>query len=317
MGYIYWTDSLINGDNVTQSHITTLKNDITSIINGGLTNINVNSAAAIVESKISFNTSTGHNHDGSNSRLVGAPQDMIARGFELGTAAVDDTTVTVLPGVLYHGTTKVSKTSNTTLTFAAAADWYDGSTHSYAGGAGWCYIGVDSSGNIKLLHTNAPDKADTSGNTAGTLVYYYYVAGTTYYRVIGAVRMDTDNKIKLGQYQEGNEIIYDDVFANANFLMLNDGAAAAFAAVSAATFVPDISTIIHLDINTAANDQVVQLRPTGSSATNGRAFHTNNQGVAGALPITINTNGSQSFDYLVTGGTTTDIYIVGYKLNIR
>lgn len=39
-------------------------------INGNLDNNNVKSGAAIAESKVSFNTSTGHDHDGSDSKLI-------------------------------------------------------------------------------------------------------------------------------------------------------------------------------------------------------------------------------------------------------
>jgi hypothetical protein len=40
------------------------------IKNGAVVDADVNSGAAIVESKLTFNTSSGHNHDGSNSRIV-------------------------------------------------------------------------------------------------------------------------------------------------------------------------------------------------------------------------------------------------------
>lgn len=41
-------------------------------INGNLDNANIDTSAGIVESKLAFSTSTGHNHDGSNSRLIPA-----------------------------------------------------------------------------------------------------------------------------------------------------------------------------------------------------------------------------------------------------
>ena len=42
----------------------------TSIVSGVIINADVNASAAIVESKLAFNTGTGHNHDGVNSKLV-------------------------------------------------------------------------------------------------------------------------------------------------------------------------------------------------------------------------------------------------------
>lgn len=42
----------------------------TQIQAGTLTNNEISASAAIVESKIAFNTSTGHDHDGSNSKVI-------------------------------------------------------------------------------------------------------------------------------------------------------------------------------------------------------------------------------------------------------
>lgn len=132
--------------------------------------------------------------------------DMVIHGLEVTWASA--TTVSVYSGALYHGTTRINKTTSTTLTLATAGDWYDGNTHSYAGGAGWCYIGIDSSSNIKLLHTNAADKADTDGNTAGTKLYYYYTSGTIYYRVLGAAWINTSNNA-VQVYNLGNNGLND------------------------------------------------------------------------------------------------------------
>jgi hypothetical protein len=38
--------------------------------NGGITNANISPTAAIAESKLAFNTSTGHDHDGVDSKLI-------------------------------------------------------------------------------------------------------------------------------------------------------------------------------------------------------------------------------------------------------
>jgi hypothetical protein len=93
----------------------------------------------------------------------------------------------VNPGTLFHGTTSVNKTTATDLTITDAGDGMDGAAVQTANT--WAYIYCDSSGNLKL-YTTKPNKADTSGNTTGTLIYYYYVPTTTYYRCLGAVYMD-------------------------------------------------------------------------------------------------------------------------------
>ena len=123
------------------------------------------------------------------------PRDQIVRGFELGDTADDDLTVIIQAGTLYHGIIEINKTSNTTLTFANAAHWWDGVQDTYAGGAGWNYIGVNPSGDIRFLGANAADKADTAGNTDGKKLYWF--DGSVYWRVVGAVRMDTDDKIHV------------------------------------------------------------------------------------------------------------------------
>ena len=134
--------------------------------------------------------------------------DAIHRGFEIDDVANDDLVIVVKAGVLHHGSKAITKTANVTLTLGTAADWWDGAADTYAGGAGWCYVGVDVSGNVKLLGANAPDKADVSGNTAGTLLYWY--DSTLYWRVIGAVRIDTDDKAHaMGHIQNGNMVMFD------------------------------------------------------------------------------------------------------------
>lgn len=45
--------------------------------NGGISNANVDANAAIAESKISFDTSNGHTHDGVDSTLISLPSDRV------------------------------------------------------------------------------------------------------------------------------------------------------------------------------------------------------------------------------------------------
>ena len=119
-------------------------------------------------------------------------EDIICWGFEI-TAAASGANFTVSAGKLMHGSTLVSKTADTTLTYATAGDWWDGATDSYSGGYGWAYVGVKSNGDIKLLGTNAADKSDVAGNTAGYPFLYWYDT-SNYWRVIGAVYVTTGNQ---------------------------------------------------------------------------------------------------------------------------
>ncbi len=153
------------------------------------------------------NIFTGTNTFSGTVSGIGSARDAILRGFEIQDVAGDDTSIVVQAGVLFHNDTEVSKTSNTTLTFATAGDWWDGSADSF-GSAAFNYVGVDVSGNVKFLGTNPADKADTSGNTDGLHVYWFDAA--KYWRVIGEVYMDTDDKAHAaGHIQQGNAIMYD------------------------------------------------------------------------------------------------------------
>jgi hypothetical protein len=44
----------------------------TQIVAGSITNAEINATASIAESKLLFNTSTGHDHDGANSKSIAA-----------------------------------------------------------------------------------------------------------------------------------------------------------------------------------------------------------------------------------------------------
>lgn len=101
-------------------------------------------------------------------------------------------TITVEGGVVAHGDTKIEKTSDTTLNLATDSDWIGGTSLRATDTYGYIY--VDSSGNIKM-HTTAPSKSDTSGNTSGTL--RYAVISTVYYRCIGWFYMNSTGSGEL------------------------------------------------------------------------------------------------------------------------
>lgn len=130
----------------------------------------------------------------------------IVRGFEL--EWVSSSAMKVLAGTLYHDITEVNMTSNTSnMVLATGSNWWDSAVDSYAGGAGWCYLGVNPSGNVRFLGANGPNRADVSGNTDGTQ-FYWYDSVDTYWRIIGAVRINTSNEIINPWTQVGNKIWY-------------------------------------------------------------------------------------------------------------
>jgi hypothetical protein len=185
MGNITWTDSLVNGDNQTQTHITNMKNDIATVVNGNITNTNIATAAGIVESKITFSTSSGHTHNGSNSQYILVKH--YRRGMQIEYASA--TTVTVRPGVLDVGGDLFVSTASTTLNITTdflggQAEPADGPVYIYA---------YDNSGTIGFkMSTSYPNVSDSSGNTAEFPLRYYNDGTLGYCRCIGIIHNRTD-----------------------------------------------------------------------------------------------------------------------------
>lgn len=217
MGLISWTDILANGDNVTAAHITTLKSDITTVVNGGVTNTNVNASAAIAESKLAFDTSAGHDHDGTDSKLIalGAQVKNYRKGLTL--YGDDDTNVVVRPGVADIGGTLVSAaTASGDLAIATAGNWLNGS----ATASTWCYVYVwDNSSTLAYKFSDqAPDLSDASDNTT-ELPFRYQKYGSTYYRCVGCVFIDADGDLCWGH--SGSEGYYVSQFDASNVCIMN------------------------------------------------------------------------------------------------
>ena len=76
MGVITKTTTFVDGTIPTAAQFNGDFDTIYAEFNGGITNANVNASAAIAESKITFNTSAGHSHNGSDSKLIS-----VNRGF--------------------------------------------------------------------------------------------------------------------------------------------------------------------------------------------------------------------------------------------
>jgi len=58
------------GDTINPDENNANENAVYNLVNGGLDNDNIASDANIVESKIAFNTSSGHSHNGVDSKLI-------------------------------------------------------------------------------------------------------------------------------------------------------------------------------------------------------------------------------------------------------
>lgn len=242
---------------------------------------------------------------------VGGANDAILRGLELDYRATNS--VVASAGVLYVGSTVINSATKAILYLDKASDWASGSTVTYAGGAGWCYIGVNTNSEIKLLGSVAPNICDLNDNKQGTKYYLYQPStNASYWRVIGAIRVDTSNQIAWPFRQSGKRIFYDDVDANTNVRVLNGATAVAFTACDCSGIVPRISNVIDAQITFGAAVSAY-FRPTGSGTTNGILYDgSSNTEVVNNLAI----SDLQSFDYTAGGGGIT-MYISSYELNIR
>ena len=195
MGNISWTKSWSSSDDgsiLDGDDLKNIQDDIVAVINGAITNVNINAAAAIAESKIAFDTSAGHDHDGTDSKTmaIGNCSDVtitsIANGevltynsstevFENTTPAMPTggiviwTTATAPTGFLLCDGDEISRSTYATL-FAVIGETYgagDGSsTFLIPDLRGRVAIGLDA-GNVNLVAGDA--LAETGGEETHTL----------------------------------------------------------------------------------------------------------------------------------------------------
>ena len=255
--------------------------------------------------------------------VVSGESDIICRGFELVYNSIND--LKVNPGTLFNGTVKVNTTIQNTLTLATAANWYDGATHTYAGGAGWCYIGVDNAGNIKLLGANPPNRADTVGNSTGTLLYSYITS--TYWRVIGAVwvytndTITTDGSTPARWFQQGNHVMWDIPVQ----ITTTPSSGAWSSALPCIKGMPATSAcgIFGLYYDQTTSQVGIMIRPNSSTWKSNiqsedatcAYFVSSDSQIAGQRISA--TDSSQQIQYYTYGAGTTAISVEGYYLNIR
>ena len=200
MGNITWTKSWSASDNGTVlggADIQNIQNDITTVVNGGISNANINATAAIAESKIAFNTSSGHDHDGSDSKLIslGDQTKHYRKGLTL--YGDDDDNICVMPGVIeIEGTFYRATAASGDLAIATAGNWAYGS----ATNSTWVYVYVyNNSGSIGYkFSTEPPDLSDEDDATAEYPLRYQKYS-TTYYRCIGCVFIDAAGDLCWGQ----------------------------------------------------------------------------------------------------------------------
>ncbi len=188
MGLLKFTKEYGAGDNgatIGGTDLATLQADIAAILNGGITNANISGSAGVVESKLTFDTSTGHSHDGTDSNY--ALIKHYRRGMQVQYASA--TTVTVLPGVLDVGGKLFVTTTSTILDITTdflggQAEPADGPVYIYA---------YDNSGAAGFkMSTSVPELSDSDGNVLEFPLRYHNDATLGKCRLIGIIHNRTD-----------------------------------------------------------------------------------------------------------------------------
>lgn len=131
---------------------------------------------------------------------LGAADDFYIKGMNLNWVSTERLSIDT--GVVYAGTTRIAKTSYTSLNVGTAGDYITGASE--RGTSKVLYVYANEAGNLKL-DDNAPDYHDASGNTTG--LKYYYKYGTNYYRKLGKLYL---NATGSGNIVEGSLVSGDE-----------------------------------------------------------------------------------------------------------
>lgn len=248
------------------------------------------------------------------SLSVGNLEDFRISGMEV--MSCDQDYMSVDPGVVYVGTTRIEKTTVIELNTGTAADWHDGVKDEYTV-AEWCYVGVNTSGSIRLLGNNAPDYHNTSGDSVGTK--YYKKIGTAYWRVIAAMSIDTGEIVTAPFKQYGDTVMYSIPQS-----LTTAVSSAAWTPLSVAGAIPSFSEQgifgLFVDDNGGTDTAGIWIRPNGTnwstSPANGiyNVDSGNTPAIAGQRQCF--TDSSQIIEYYNnTGDNNTEITVEGYNVS--
>jgi len=305
MANITWSKSYSSADNgsiLGGADIQNIQNDITTVVNGGITNTNISDSAAIVESKIAFNTTTGHDHDGTDSKLISSALKDYISGAELVYVAAE--TIYATAGVVeINGSVYTRTAVSTTIDVSEDANKVAGTADA---ASTWFYIyaynDTGSSWDIKWWNL-APQYSNCGTSTSGTLIYRQ--SGGAWYRCIGAVRNDASSNILIF-YQENDWMYYDTVQA-----VLTNGTSTTWINVLCTAVVPAFSDLILMEAHLGATSGCITgFRRDLSADATGYTLTSNATGTT-IVPLK---SASQILEYKNTYGASPDIdlNVVGY-----
>ena len=220
MGNITWTKSYSASDNgivLAGTDIQNIQSDITTVVNGNITNSNIKSDAGIVFSKFSTGAATADqvfkaDGSGSGSFQNESSNKHYRKGFTLKAGSTADSDIVVTPGSIDVGGTVVTATADSSdIAVATDGNWKDGTAPGSIASI-WIYVLIDDAGNIKL-DENPPSYSYTDETTAEYPLRYHKQT-TTYYRYLGAVFSDAASDLCFGVSDGSNPPIQEGLYVS-------------------------------------------------------------------------------------------------------
>ena len=151
-----WADN----ENVTYTDLNGNFDTIYNNYNGSITNDNISASAAIAESKISFNTSTGHDHDGTDSKAI-------PKGFVFSVTGTLTTGTEVAPWLVVTATQTITKAYGVVKTAPTGASILVDIDKSTDNGANWTSIwNTNPSNRLAITATNRTGTQTSFDTTA-------------------------------------------------------------------------------------------------------------------------------------------------------
>jgi hypothetical protein len=156
-----WADN----ENVTYTDLNSTFDAVFNEFNGSISNANIASSAAIVESKLSFNTSTGHDHDGVNSKAI-------AKGYVWIVTGSLVTSSDAGPWVYVNTNQTVSKAVAVVKTAPTGSSIIVDIEYSADSGVTWTSLWNTSTTNRPTIAVSAKTGTTTSFDTASLTAGY-------------------------------------------------------------------------------------------------------------------------------------------------
>jgi len=182
-------------------------------------------------------------------------EDQYREGFI--ATVVTPAALTINPGVVYNGSTRITKVADISLALGTADDWATGISGRTTSTKG--YVVINPSGSVKLT-TTAPTLTDTLGNTAGEL--RYSVISALNWRVLDWFWM---NATGSGDIEEQGYSSWTDTMLSGTVIQMVNTQTGIFEAGGSGN-VPDDNSIPA--VSEVAEWSELQTKITPTSATN-------------------------------------------------